>query len=166
VRAWFGDELSNVSAHLHDELGASLGRHTRIGEHVGPLEELAAIRTRHAEHVGNHRQREIDRDVLDEVALAALDDVVDQLGDDPPNFRLVLGDGTRGEDLLHDRAVLDMGRWIHHHEDEPLELGRKHRPFGDRHAPPLRGKRLPVLAHPFDVRVAGQRPETGGRAVG
>ena len=69
---------------------------------------------------------------------------------------LVLGDSARGEDLLHDRAVLDVRGRVHHHEDELLELGREHRPLGDRHPPALRGERLPVLAHALDVLVAGE----------
>ena len=46
---------------------------------VAPLEELVPVFLRHAEHLGDHLQRELGRDVDDEVAAALLDHLVDDL---------------------------------------------------------------------------------------
>ena len=44
---------------------------------VGPVEELVAVLLGHAHHLGDGLQRQLGGDVDDEVALALLDDVVD-----------------------------------------------------------------------------------------
>ena len=88
--AAFGRERVGVHEHLDlrvlhlfvgdDVLGVLAADHP-----VAPLEELVAVLLRHAEHLGDHLERELGRDVDDEVGLALLDhlveDAVGQLAD-------------------------------------------------------------------------------------
>ena len=60
------------------QVGLALVVGVLVGQHlVRPVEELGAVLLRYAEQVGDRLQRQLGRDLVDEVARAALDRLLD-----------------------------------------------------------------------------------------
>ena len=90
----------------HAALGL-VGHVLRVAEpedHVGAVEDELLLAARDAHHVDDDPQRERGGDVGDEVALAALDDVVDDPGGGGLDVALHLVELPRGEPARHDPA--------------------------------------------------------------
>jgi hypothetical protein len=83
----------------------------------------ATVFQRNAEQLRDHIRRECARDVVDEIALAPLDHVVDDLARHVGHVVVQLGDLTGCEALADERAQLRVARRVHcqHHQLE-LEL--------------------------------------------
>ena len=114
---------------------------------------------RHAEHLGDHLQRELGGDVDDEVALAALDHVVEDLG--CVSSRMCgssCADLARREAAVDELAVPRVLRRVHREHHQPLLLDLLGRRLVDRDAGPLARVVGPVRADGPDVGVLGDAP--------
>ena len=69
------------------------------------LAERVAVVVGHAEEVGDHHQRERDRVVVQELALARVDELVDRLVGERPHERLVLLEALRRDEPHEQPAV-------------------------------------------------------------
>jgi hypothetical protein len=112
----------------HGPHAGALGPALRVvGGHdrVGPVEQHRPVLVRHAEHLGDGAVGVARGDVLHEVALAGLDHLVDQPGDQRPDRRLDGGHPARGERGVHDAAHPGVLRRIapDHHHAHDLERG-------------------------------------------
>ena len=72
--------LVGVGVHAHRRLHALLRRVRRVEAErdLGPVEDLLAVVLGHADEVGDHVQRQPEREVPDEVAAGAAGEVVDE----------------------------------------------------------------------------------------
>ena len=156
-------DVRRVHQHL-EHRGAGLTRRRRRGVHLlGEDVQPAAVVQRDAEHVGDDVGRELAGDVVDEVALAALDDGVDdllgELGDaSAVGLRLVGLERVADEPPV--AVVLRRVLEQHHlpHRAEAL--------LGDVvqvDAALLVGERAVVTSDRADVGVLGDRPEVALR---
>ena len=84
----------------------------RLDDRVGPVAELVAIGVGHPEHLGDHGERQREREVGDDVHLAGrghgVERVVDELGDLGAQLAHALG----GEHLAHELADAGVVRGI------------------------------------------------------
>ena len=139
ISAWVSagdDVLAGVGAALLDErvavreqlghrvLGvALLARELRVlaADHaVRPVEDELAVGLRHAHHLGDHLQRELGREVGDEVALAPLDDRVDDPRRGLVDVALEVADAARRERPAHEQPVPRVARRVHHQHQHVL----------------------------------------------
>ena len=106
-----------------------VGRVHQLGEFVEPL----TVRTRDAHQLGDQAGRQTAGDVVDEVALAAFDHVVDDLaGEFPDPVAEQLG-ALRGEPPADEELEPVVLRWVHHqhhlaldHQPHLVGLGEHH----------------------------------------
>ena len=92
---------------------------------VRPVEDLVAIFLRHAHQLGDGLQRQLGRDVDDEVAFAALDDVVDDESGLGAQTFFDQSDHAGGEALVDQKPVPRVPRRVHveHHLAHHVALG-------------------------------------------
>ena len=120
-------ELGGVRVQLHRRVLRHLLGDAVLGvvgpDHaVAPVEQLVAVLLRDAHEVGDHLERELGRDVDDEVALAALGHPVDDVGGALAHRRLELADHPRREALVDEPAVAGVQRRVHVEHEQPLLL--------------------------------------------
>ena len=135
---------------------------------VAPLEELVPIFLRDADHLGDHLERQLGRDVDDEVALARLDHVVEDLVGELADVRLDHAHLAGREAAVHELAVARvLGRVHREHEVaallELVVLGPALE-LHDAAALLVGGERRAVAADGDDVGVLRDHPEA--RTVG
>ena len=160
-----GEVLGGAQQGAHDAGLGLVGDVLGVAEaedHVGAVEDELLLAARDAHHVDDDPQRQGGGHVGDEVALAALDDLVDDLRRDRLDVTLHLvelaGREPPGDDPPHP-GVLGV---VHvDHRAEELEELRGH--VGDVGARPGAEQRR-ALRRLDDVGVAGQRVVAGTRA--
>ena len=92
-------------------VGALAGHHR-----VRPVREALALVDREAEHLRDHDQRQRLGDVVDEVALAARRDVVDELARELADVVHQLGDARAGEPAADQAALPRVLGVVHRHD--------------------------------------------------
>ena len=114
-----------------------------------------------ADHLADDLHGHLGGDLLDELRLALLAHVVDDLGGAPLDVLDELRDHPRREALRHQPPVAEvLGRV--HHEDREAEAGQRLLVGGgDERAAQLRAEGGAVVAHRLHVVVLGERPEAG-----
>jgi hypothetical protein len=126
----------------------------RLEHVVGPAEQVAAVLGGHAQHVADHHHRQQRGDVVDEVALAALDHRVDDLVAHLAHLVGLVAHPAGGEaavDQLAPAPVLGVVHVDHHRQ----------RPVVGPDAPGVR-ERGRVLGDGLDVGVAADAPHLAG----
>ena len=135
---------------------------------VGPVEDHAPVLLGHAEQLGDHEERELGRDLLDEVGRAALADGVDDAVGVPDDLLLEVAHHLGREALVDQAAVTRVHGRVHvdHHQLLLGQLVVVH--LGEERATPGRGEVLPVAVDVDAVVVAGDGPEAaaGGALLG
>ena len=132
---------------------------------LGQFVEPATVFQRDAEQFRDHVRRERACDVVDEVALAPLRDVVDDLARHVGDVIVQLGDLAGREALADQRAELRVARRVHrqHHQLElELVLGAWN---VEEHACGLRRPGGAVARDGEDFVVSGESQESGSVAV-
>ena len=89
-------------------------RHTRqlCNERIGPFVEQREIGARHAELIGDHDHRQRAAEGRNEIALAVVDERVDQIGRDLLDLGSQRGHAPRGERLIDEASIAAMHRRI------------------------------------------------------
>ena len=140
----------------------------RADHAVGPVEDLAPVLLGHPEQLGDDQERQLGRDLLDEVGCAALAHRVDDAVRIPDDLLLQVAHQLRGEPLVDQAAVPGVHGRVHvqHHHALLRQLivvhvGEEGRVLG-------RGEALPVPVHRDAVVVVGDGPEATpvGRLLG
>ncbi len=126
---------------------------------VGPAEQLVPIGPRHAEHLGDHGDRDLGRDVAHEVAVGHARRFVQDFTRHARDLVVHGADGARREPVARHLAVPSVVGRVHV-EQVPRRpfLGRRQILREHRH-PGLVQEELGLLADPDDVGVLGDRPE-------
>ena len=137
---------------------------------VAPLEELVPVFLRNTDHLGDHLERHLGGDVDDEVALAGLDHVVEDLVGELADVRLDHAHLAGREAAVHELAVARvLGRVHREHEVaallELVVLGPALE-LHDAAALLVGGVRGAVAADRDDVGVLGDHPEAGPAGLG
>ena len=137
---------------------------------VAPLEELVPIFERHAEHLGDHLQRQLGGDVDDEVAIALFERRVEDLRHHLADVRAERVDHARRESAVDQRAVARVIGRVHREHHAALR-GQVGRGLGvlerDHAAARLLGGIGDAVAADFDhVVVARDHPEAGPAGLG
>ena len=135
---------------------------------VGPVEDHAAVLLGDAEQLGDDEQRELGRDLLDEVGRAALAHGVDDAVGVPDDLLLEVPHHLGREALVDQAPVARVHGRVHvdHHQLLLGQLVVVH--LVEERAPPGRGEVLPVPVDVDAVVVAGDGPEAaaGGGLLG
>ena len=135
---------------------------------VGPVEHHAAVLLGHAEQLGDDEERELGRDLLDEVGRAALAHRVDDAVGVPDDLLLQVAHHLGGEALVDQPAVARVHGRVHvdHHQLLLGQLVLVH--LVEERGPASRGEVLPVPVDVHAVVVAGDGPEAtpGGSLLG
>ena len=130
---------------------------------VGPLEEQLAVFLRHAHDLGDRLQRQLGREIGDEIAGAALDDLVDDQRGAVGQVLLQQSDHARGEALVDQLAVAGVlgriGDQQHDAAQVALLLGQLVGVVETDDALLLRGEERAVAVDPADVGVGDDVPE-------
>ena len=140
--------------------GSSLPDHA-----VGPLEHAVTILLGHAEELGDHLERELGRDLRDEVGLPVLDHLVDDGVGGAVDALLEVAHHARREPLVDEAPVPGVQGRVHveHHQALLRDLVGVHL---EGHGP--LGGRAEALVVPVDgdaVLVAGDGPEPGATGL-
>ena len=165
-----GDQLVEVVRQLTGRGDAALdhlGRRKRRGQQVRgggrPFGEALAIGERHAHHLADDRRRHRQRQVGDDVHLAALGDAIEQLVDQHLDARPQRLDGARAKRLVHQLAQPRVIRRVLLQDELPGPAGEgraaQRVAVGKAHA----GRHF--LQHAHDVVVARQPEEADRRLV-
>ncbi len=131
-----------------------------VADHVvRPLEHGVALDCRDPQELGDHPERQLGRQVGDEVGFASLDDPVDDLVGRLVDARLEVAHHARREALVHEPPVTSRQRRVHvqHHQ---VLLGDLL--FGELEghgAAQGRGEPLVVTIDRDALRIGGDRPE-------
>ena len=156
-------QCHRVAEDLHERdrlvalhLGIVVGHHL-----VGPLEELAAVLLRYAEQPGDRLERELGRDVLDEVALTLGDRLRDDVAGAALQVLVQRRDGPRRERARDDLAQLGVVGCVVVDQQEPgvddaLAIHVRTEP--DDHAIEVGGEVRLVLRDGRHVGVLAHRP--------
>ena len=173
----FGDHLGKVDVHLLEREPHLLARVTaadlvlriaRAGDLVRPFEHPAPVAPRDAEHVGEDRESERGREILDEVDLALLCDLVDEVVGDPFDLGAPACDRAGREPGAREIPILGVVGRIHVQEmseDRAVGLRRVRRRAVGKDGDARRVSELRrLLREPDDVGAAGDGPETGARS--
>ncbi len=110
-----GEELGGVGVELHGggegHLGLDLVLGVLVADHaVGPVEHLVAVVLGDAEQLGDDLERELGRDLGDEVGLAGLDHLVDDGVGGAVDALLEVAHHARGEPLVDEPPVAGVER--------------------------------------------------------
>ena len=170
----FGRERVGVHEHLDLRVLHFFVGHLVLGvlapDHpVAPLEELVPVGLRDAEHLGDHLQRELGRDVDHEVGGAGLDHLVEDLVGLLADAVLERADLAGREAPVHELAVARvLGRVHREHEVAALLEVVGLRLLEDHHSAALLVGRVgvAVAAHGHHVVVLGDDPEAGTVGLG
>ena len=163
------EELGGVGVEVH----GGVQRHFRVGlvlgilvpDHaVGPVEHAVAVLLGHAEQLGDDLERELGRDLGDEVGLALLDHLVDDGVGGAVDALLEIAHHAGSEPLVDEAPVAGVQRRVHveHHQALLGDLVRVH--LEGHGALGGGAEALVVPVHGDTVLVAGDDPEP--RAAG
>ena len=135
---------------LADEVGVHAGQ-----DDVGVAQHLAVVVVRDSHHLADDGQRQPGGHVLDEVARAAVEQVIDDRRGHQLHVALELLDHPGGERARHDPAQPGVARVVHvdHRPEVLVELGRQ---VGNRGGAPAGGEHLRPPARLHDVGVPDQ----------
>ena len=164
VELALGRQLVEVAVQLHRRVLGQLGVGVVLGvlgaDHaVAPVEDQMALILGYAEEIGDHLERELGRDVGDEVALALLADVVDDLGRHLADALLEAADHAGREALVDEQPVAGVHRRVHVEHHQPLLLERLRRLVDQQRRALVGRERLDVAVDVDDVGIAGDGPE-------
>ena len=166
VAASLRREVVHVEVQLGDRLAHVVGRVLRVvaaDQLVRPLEHESTVFLRDAHDLGDRLQRQLRRDVGDEVRGATLDHVVDDDRRAVTEVLLEQTDHPRREPLVHQQAVARVLGRIHVQHHHAASVGAT--PVGvvvpDRRAAELRREQLGVAVHVDEVTVLHDIPEAG-----
>jgi hypothetical protein len=151
------------------DVGAAAGHclGQRLDQRARPGAELAVLRRRDAEQLGDHDGRQRLGDVVDHVEAPLCQRVVEQLVHEPADRLGERGHAARREGLAHEAAHARVVRRVHHEQRAqpagPAEEGAREavRVQPDHVGAHPVHREAPVLERQLHVRVAGQQPDAG-----
>src|SRR5439155_6850223 len=139
---------------------AVLGSGSRRGdlELLRPGVEVVDVDLRHAHELGEHPERHRDGEIVDEVALAVFDELVDRAGHARSDVRLQGGGRPWREHALQDLFEACVLRRVHVEQEIAEDLQRQHLVGVEEDAATSRGERPRIAARGGDVGMPEQRP--------